>query len=276
MVAWPHPHLAERGQHGADVVEERPVGADDEHAGPLELRAEGVEQPRGAVQADGGLAGAGRPLHADAGADVAAHDLVLLGLDRRDDVAHRAGAGALDLGGEDGAVVGAVAGGEALVLVGREPAAVDAEPPTQLDAHRLGGRGPVERRGDRGAPVDDDRVAAVVARRAGARCGRSPRRARCGCRSGRRTSVVRGSSCSEATRRASTRPSSSLVQASVALAASSRSVASRIRRSWSRAWSRWACSRASTSSVAVGGVGGRRGHGGSASRPGLVRILANR
>ena len=99
-------HLAERGQHGADVVEERPVRADDEHARAVELGAEGVEQPGGAVQADRGLAGAGRALHADARGDVAAHDLVLLGLDRRDDVAHRAGAGPLDLRGEDGAVVG--------------------------------------------------------------------------------------------------------------------------------------------------------------------------
>ena len=52
--------------------------------------------------------------------------------------------------------------GEALVLVGREPAAVDAEPAAQLDAHRLGRGGAVERGGDGGPPVDDDRVAAVV------------------------------------------------------------------------------------------------------------------
>ena len=89
------------------------------------------------MQADGGLAGARRTLDADARREVAADDLVLLGLDRRDDVAHRARPRALDLGGEDRAVVGGVTPGEALVLVGREPAAVDAEPATQLDAHRL-------------------------------------------------------------------------------------------------------------------------------------------
>ena len=61
MVAWPHADLAQRGQHRADVVEEGAVRADDEHAGPVELGAEGVEQPRGPVQADGGLAGAGAP-----------------------------------------------------------------------------------------------------------------------------------------------------------------------------------------------------------------------
>ena len=96
--------------------------------------------------------------------------------------------------------------------------------------------------------------------------------------------VVRGSSCSEATRRASTRPSSSLVQASVALAASSRSVFSRIRRSSARAWSRWACSRASTSSVVlvvvVSVASGVSAVGAGMADPplicGLVRILANR
>ena len=163
MVAWPTPGLAERGQHRADVVEERAVRADDEHARPVELVAERVEQPGGAVQADRRLAGAGRSLHADAGADVAAHDLVLLGLDRRDDVAHRADAGPLDLRREDAAGCGRVAGGEVLVLVGGEAAAVDAEAAPQLHAHRLGGGGPVERRGDRGPPVDDHRVAVVVA-----------------------------------------------------------------------------------------------------------------
>ena len=52
---------------------------------------------------------------------------------------------------------------EAFVLVGREAAAVDAEAAPQLHAHRLGGGGPVEGRRDGGAPVDDHRVAAVVA-----------------------------------------------------------------------------------------------------------------
>ena len=52
----PDPHLAERGQDGADVVEEGAVGADDEHAGAVEALAEGVEQPRRAVQPDRGLA----------------------------------------------------------------------------------------------------------------------------------------------------------------------------------------------------------------------------
>ena len=97
MVVCPTAHLAERGKHCRDVVEEGAVRADDEHARAVQPLAEGVEQPRRPVQADRGLAGAGRALHADADGELAAHDLVLLGLDRRDDVAHRADARALDL-----------------------------------------------------------------------------------------------------------------------------------------------------------------------------------
>ena len=178
-------------------------------------------------------------------------------------------------------MVGRVAAGEALVLVGREPAAVDAEAAAQLDAHRLGGGGPVERRGDRGAPVDDDRVAVVVAdvpapdvegllAVLGAHVDPAEEQ------------VVRGSSCSEATRRASTRPSSSLVQASVALAASSRSVASRIRRS-SVAGVVEVGLLAGEHLVGGGGVGGgwvvSAVGAGTAEPPlwsGWVRILANR
>ena len=57
--------LAEGGQHRGDVVQERPVGPDDQHAGPPQPLPVQVEQVRGAVQADRGLAGAGRALHAD-------------------------------------------------------------------------------------------------------------------------------------------------------------------------------------------------------------------
>ena len=76
---------------------------------------------------------------------------------------------------------------EALVLVRREAAPVDAEAAAQLDAHRVGGGGPVER-GARWAPASRRRPGRRGRRtRAGARCGRSRRRGRCGCRSGRRT-----------------------------------------------------------------------------------------
>ena len=93
--------LAERRQHRGDVGQERPVRPDDQHAGPAQPLAVQVEQVRGPVQADRGLAGAGRALHADRVVQVGADQLVLLGLDGGDDVAHRPDAGPLDLGGQD-------------------------------------------------------------------------------------------------------------------------------------------------------------------------------
>ena len=57
-----------------------------------------VEQERGAVQPDRGLAGARTALHDEARLERRADDRVLLALDRRDDVAHLAGAGPAELG----------------------------------------------------------------------------------------------------------------------------------------------------------------------------------
>ena len=57
-----------------------------------------VEEVRGAVQRDCGLAGAGPARDDEHAGDVGADRLVLLGLDRRDDVAHAAGAVALERG----------------------------------------------------------------------------------------------------------------------------------------------------------------------------------
>ncbi len=182
-----HAHLAEGGQHGADVVEEGPVGSDDEHACAVEALAEGVEQPGGPVQPDGGLAGARGALHADAHREVAPDDRVLLGLDRRDDVAHRAGSRPLDLGGEDrarrrarsrlgggragGSRIGVGRAAQVLVLEGGQPASVDAEAPAQHDVHRVGGGGPVEGSRHRCPPVDDDGVPLGRRRRGAGRCG---------------------------------------------------------------------------------------------------------
>ena len=156
--------LAERGQHGADVVEERPVRTHDEDPGPQQPVAERVQEPGRPVQPDRGLAGTRRPLHAYRRRGIGADDLVLLRLDRRDDVAHRADARALDLVDEDLAAphVAYLGRDEVLVLVGGEAAVVHAEPAPEPHAHRLPARGPVERAGQLGAPVDDDRVAQLV------------------------------------------------------------------------------------------------------------------
>ena len=57
-----------------------------------------VEQERGAVQTDRGLARARTALHDEARLERRADDRVLLALDRRDDVAHLPGAGPAELG----------------------------------------------------------------------------------------------------------------------------------------------------------------------------------
>ena len=54
--------LAERRQDVRDVLHERAVRPDDEHAAPGVALAFGVDQPRGAVQPDRRLAGAGAAL----------------------------------------------------------------------------------------------------------------------------------------------------------------------------------------------------------------------
>ena len=55
--------LAERRQHLVDVAQEDPVRPDEQHAGARDALAVGVEQERGAVQGDRGLAGARAALH---------------------------------------------------------------------------------------------------------------------------------------------------------------------------------------------------------------------
>jgi hypothetical protein len=150
--------LAERGKHIPDVGEEGEVRAHDHDPAPGHLLLVRVQEVRHPVQADRGLAGAGRPLHAHGGRRAGPDDVVLLGLDRGDDVAHRAGAGPLDLVDEqvaDGlqiSFVRTVRGGcgrcialESLVFVGGERTAGETEPPPEGEAHRLGLAGPVER-----------------------------------------------------------------------------------------------------------------------------------
>ena len=157
--------LAERRQHRADVVEEGAVRADDEDAGRGQPVAERVEQPRRAVQPDRGLAGARRALDADRRRRVGPDDHVLLGLDGGDDVAHRPDAGAFDLAGEDVAGAGHLASGAARCSSSYAVSRPRSTPNRRRrpHAHRGGPRGPVERAGQLGPPVDDDRVAGGVA-----------------------------------------------------------------------------------------------------------------
>src|SRR5450759_2235673 len=130
--------LAESRKHGADVIEERAVGTDDQDAVACQALPKGVEQPGRPVQADRGLAGAGRTLDADRYANVAAHDGVLLGLDRGHDVAHGPDSRPFDLTDKNLAPKGGldrrcdpIAAIEPFVLIGRQLTTVDSEPSTQ-------------------------------------------------------------------------------------------------------------------------------------------------
>ena len=92
-----------------------------------------------------GLAGAGRTLDADRYADIAAHDGVLLGLDRGLDVAHGPDSRPFDLTDENLAAEGGldrccnpIAAIKAFILIGRQLTLVDSKPSTQAHAHGLG------------------------------------------------------------------------------------------------------------------------------------------
>jgi hypothetical protein len=116
------------------------------------------------VQGDRGLSGTRAALDDQNAGEGGPDDLVLLPLDRGDDVAHPAGAGPLeradeDLGpGQTQAATGVVPlGVEELVLEVQHLGAVREEVASQLQAHRVGTGRPVERLGDGGPPVDDQR-----------------------------------------------------------------------------------------------------------------------
>ena len=137
------------------------------------------------MQRNDGLAGARAALHHQHAGLRAADDLVLLGLDRGDDVAELTGATTLQ-GGEQRAVaaqavVGTVAripveavgqsvvvadtevaGAEQLVFQTQQCAPLHREVAAPGEAHRLAAGGPVERLGDGSTPVDDDRLALLV------------------------------------------------------------------------------------------------------------------
>ncbi len=158
--------LPQGGQHLLDVAEERTVGAHDEDAGPGQSAAVRVEQVGRAVQPDGGLPGTRRALHADRLVEWGPHDVVLVGLDGGDDVAHRAAAGALDLLPQElPRLVRGPRGipGQGLVLVPGQLAAGEAESTPTEQPLRSGGAGLVERPAHGGPPVDDHGVARVVA-----------------------------------------------------------------------------------------------------------------
>ena len=168
--------VADGRQHVRHVVHERRVRADDEHA--PQLLAVGVEEPGGAVEADGGLAGAGAALDDERALGLGGDQPVLVGLDRRHDVAHPAFAAAVELLEQEVGDGGAVDGGavERLVRDVRQPPALGAVAAPLRDALRVGRRRRVERPGRGRLPVDDERLAVVVVHPAAADVQRPGRR----------------------------------------------------------------------------------------------------
>ena len=156
--------LAERRQDVRDVLHEGPVRADDEHAAAGVPLALGVDQPRGAVEADRGLAGARAALDHERPVRLVGDQPVLVGLDRGDDVAHVRVAAAVELLEQEVADARAVERRAVERLVGdvEQLASLGAEAAAERDALRILRRRRVERPGRRRLPVDDDLVALVV------------------------------------------------------------------------------------------------------------------
>lgn len=153
--------LAERRQHTADVVEEAGAGPQDQHA----VRAGGVEHGEhvgGAVQRDDRLPGAGPALDHRHPPVRRADDRVLLGLERRDDLAHATRATSRH-GGEQRAVaddvVASKGAGEYLVAHADDRTVVHREVAAPSQAQRGRGGRRVERACRVRPPVDEQRLA---------------------------------------------------------------------------------------------------------------------
>ena len=146
-----------------DVVHEGRVRADDEHA--PQLVSVGVEEKRGAVEADRGLARARPALDDQRRLGLARDQAILVGLDGRDDVAHVGVAAALQLLEQE--VVDPGGGvleraGERLVAQVEHSPALRAEAAAERDAVRVGGGRRVERTRSGCLPVDDNDLVRVV------------------------------------------------------------------------------------------------------------------
>ncbi len=156
--------LAEGREHPADVAEEGRARTDDQHPALGEQLPVGVQQVRGAVQRDRGLAGAGTALDDQHPAVRGADDPVLLGLDGAHDVVHPAGPGGVERGEQHGVRVRALVAGalrvgqvEDLVVQGGDHAPPAADVPAAAQPHGGVTGGEVEGAGHVRAPVQDER-----------------------------------------------------------------------------------------------------------------------
>ena len=157
-----HGLLPERGQDLCDVAQEGAARTEHEDSVTAQVGVV-VEEKGGTVESDRRLAGAGAALHGEQLVDGGTDDLVLLGLDGRDDVEHLAGPGPLELGQQrvsapQAGGAGSLPAGEQVVGHGHDGAAVHHDLATTGEAERVLGTGPVE--GDRHGrpPVHDNRI----------------------------------------------------------------------------------------------------------------------
>jgi hypothetical protein len=143
-----------------DVLHERRVRTDHEDAAEtLTLRE---EEERGAVEPDGGLAGSRAALDDERRLGLASDEPVLVGLDRRDDVAHVRLAAALELVEEEVPAGDRSRPVEGLVAHVEQAPAFGAEPAPEGDVVRLRRGRDVERPRRGRLPVDDEHLALVV------------------------------------------------------------------------------------------------------------------
>ena len=161
-----HRLLAQARQHALDVGRVRGGRPDDEDAAVLEAPALGVQEVRGTVEGDDRLAGAGAAADLGDAARGGADGLVLVALDRRDDVAHLAAAAAGQGGderpvAEHDDVLGRL-GDHEVVLGADDGGALAPQHPASHDTHRVDGGRAVERGGGGRPPVDDERLVVVV------------------------------------------------------------------------------------------------------------------
>ena len=159
--------LTERGENLRDVAQEGPARAEHEHAVAGQARVV-VEEEGRPVQPDGGLAGAGSALDGEEPVQRGADDLILLGLDRRDDVEHLARPGPFELGQQG--IAAAQAGGPGVTVAGSEEVVGDGDDGVAID-HDLPPPGqpqgildacPIEGDSDGGPPVDHHGVGPIV------------------------------------------------------------------------------------------------------------------
>jgi hypothetical protein len=159
--------LAEAREDALDVGGVRGRRPDDQDSAVLEPPALRVEQVGGTVEGDHRLAGAGSTGDLGDPARRCPDGLVLVALDRRDDVAHLPATAAgqrrheRTVADDDDVVRGGR--DHEVVLHPHDPRTAAAQHPAPHDAHRVDRRGPVERRCRRGTPVDDERLVVVVA-----------------------------------------------------------------------------------------------------------------